>query len=304
MRISIAGKKLTWIDIREPKAEDIRWLEKNYHLHPLVLKEILPPLDHPKIENFGNYLFLVLFYPFFNRKTFQTIPFELDIIVSKDYIITSHYQDIVPLKAIFDKCNLYKEDREEYTRDGTGELLYRIIQEIFLACFPKLGHIREHIDSIDKAVFQKHYKESVNEISLVKRDIIGFRRIVEPQKLVVKNLIKEAQNFFPKNLLPYFHNLSNLYDQVSELLENHQETLEDLFSTNQSLLTNRTNEIVQILTIFSVIVFPLNLLAAIFGMNTSYLPFIGSPYDFWEVCGIMMSGAIVMLIIFKVKKWI
>ena len=139
---TIKTKKITWIEIKKPKNEDIDWLKKKFDLHPLVLKELLPPLDYPRIENFGDYLYIVLFYPFFDRKTFQTIPFELDIIVSKSYIVTSHYKDIVPLKAVFDKCNLYEDLRKEYTDEGTGGLLYQIIRGILEACFPKLGHIK------------------------------------------------------------------------------------------------------------------------------------------------------------------
>jgi len=243
-------KKITWIDIKNPNSKDIKYLEENFNLHPLVLKEILPPIDYPKIENFGDYLFITIFYPYFNRKTFQTIPFELDIIISKDYIITVHYKDIVPLKAIFDKCNLYEEIREEYTNEGTEELLYRIIQGIFSACFPKLGHIKQNIDSIEKLIYEGEYQKGVNQISLVKRDIIGFQRIIEPSSLVLKNLIKEAEKTFNKKVLPYFHNLRTLYEQINSILNTQFRTLSALDSTNQSLLSNKTNKIIKILTIF------------------------------------------------------
>ena len=300
----IKAKNLTWIDIKNPKDEDLQWLKKNFKLHPLVLKELLPHLDYPKIENFGNYLFIVLFYPFFDRKTSRTIPFELDIIVSKNYIITNHYKDIVPLKAIFDKCNLYEDIREEYTDEGPAELLYRIINGIFLACFPKLSHIKQNIDGIENQIFQKEYKKTVPQTSLIKRDIIGFQRIIEPQKLVLTNLAQEAQTLFNKKFLPYFHNLISLHNQIQGILNTRHKTLSALESTNQLLLTTKTNEIIKVLTIFSVIVFPLTLLAGIFGMNTSYLPFVGTPRDFWIIFGTMIGGAAAMLIFFKIKKWI
>ncbi len=300
----IKAKNLTWVDIKNPNEEDIAWIRDNYKLHPLVLKELLPPIDHPKLENFGDYLFIVVFYPFFDQQTHRTIPFELDIIVSKKYIITSHYKDIVPLKAIFDKCNLYEEEREEYTDEGTGELLYRIIRQILSACFPKLSHIKQNIEDIEQAIFKKEYKTTVSSISLVQRDIIGFQGIIEPQNLVLKNLAKESESFFGKQFIPYFHSLINLYGQVNSSLETRAKTLSALDTTNQSLLTTRTNEIIQLLTIFSVIVFPLTLLAGIFGMNTRYLPLVGIRYDFWIICGIMGIGVILMLLLFRRKKWI
>ena len=300
----IKTEKLTWIDIKNPKDKDIQWLKNHFDLHPLVLKELLPHLDYPKIENFGDYLFIVLFYPFFDRKTSRTIPFELDIIISKNYIITNHYKDIVPLKAIFNKCNLYEDIRKEYTDEGPAELLYRIINQIFLACFPKLSHTKRNIDKIEQQIFQKEYKKTVTQLSMVKRDIIGFQRIIEPQKLVLINLAKEAQTLFDKKFLPYFHNLISLFNQVQNILNTRHRTLNALESTNQLLLTTKTNEIIKLLTIFSVIVFPLTLLAAVFGMNTTYLPFVGGSADFWIISGIMMGGVIAMLVLFKIKKWI
>lgn len=300
----IRMKNLTWVEIKNPTKKEIEWLKEKFKLHPLILRELLPPLDYPKIENFGDYFFIVLFYPFFDKKTFQTIPLELDIIVGKNYIITSHYKDIVPLKAIFDKCNLYPELQEKFIKEGTGQLLSRIIQEILTACFPKLGHIKQNIDQIEREIYQKKYKETVEKISLFKRDIIGFQRIIASQKLALNHLINEAKIFFPQKLIPYFNLLGNLHNQIESLLETNHKTLDALDSTNQSLLTNRTNEIIKLLTIFSVIVFPLTLLAAIFGMNTKYLPFVGKPGDFWIIFGIMVVGVIVMLTFFKLKKWL
>lgn len=303
MRYIIEGKKLKWIELQNPTKEDLDWLKENFNLHPLILKELLPPLDHPKIENFGNYLFLVLFYPFFNPKTQQSLPFELDIIVGKDFLITSHYQSIVPLKAIFDQCNLYEEIREKYTDEGPAELLYRIVNEILLACFPKLSHVKEKIDKVEKKIFAGLYKEAVTEIAFIERDLIGFKRTMEPQKLVFEKLPQEAKTLFGKKFSPYFHSLLSSYQRVNTVLKSHHETLLSLDSMNQSLLSTRTNEIIKLLTIFSVIVFPLTLLAAIFGMNTKYLPFVGKKGDFWIITGIMIAGVVIMITYFKKKKW-
>lgn len=300
----IKFKKLTWIDIKAPTQEDLQWVKENFKLHPLVLKELLPHIDYPKIEKYDDYLFIVLFYPFFDKETFRTIPFELDIIISKKYIITSHYKDIVPLQAIFNKCNLYDDLKEEYSDEGTGELLYRIIREILLACLPKLGHIKQNIDKVEQHIFQKEQRKSVNEISLIQRDIIGFQRIIQPQQLVLKNLAEESEKFFGKKFVPYFNNILNLYEQIKNLIDTRAQTLAALEQTNQSLLTTRTNEIIRLLTIFSVIVFPLTLLAALFGMNTVHLPIVGMKYDFWIISGIMLLGALVMLWLFKRKKWL
>jgi len=300
----IKTKTLTWVDIKSPTEKDVSWLKSNFKLHPLVLKEILPPLDQPKVENFGDYLFIVFFYPYFDKANCRTVPFELDIIVSKDYIITIHQKDILPLKALFDECNLYQEKSQKYTDAGSGELLYRILRELIYSCFPKLTHIKNNIEEIEERIFNGEHKQIVNQISLAQRDVIGFQRVIETQDLMVKELALVSDKFFGKKFTPYFRNLIGLYRNVEAILQARAKTLNSLDSTNQSLLTTKTNEIIQLLTIFSVIVFPLTLLAAIFGMNTKYLPLVGMKHDFWIVSGVMVLGAFIMLVLFKRKKWL
>lgn len=301
---TIKTEKITWIDIKGPSQADLEHLKSGFNLHPLVLKEIMPQIDYPKMENYEDYLFLVIFYPFFDKETSSTIPFELDIIVGKNFLITNHYRDIVPLSALFHDCNLYPERMKQFSDEGTGELLYRVINEILNACFPKISHIKQNIDDIEKLIFNRENKKTIDKIADVKRDIIGFERILEPQKLVLQNLVTESEKFFPKRLLPYFHNLINTFNQVKNLLETNEKTLLSLEDTNQSLIDTKTNEIMKTLTLFSVIVFPLTLIAALFGMNTKILPIVGLPYDFWIVITIMLLGAFVMMLFFKIKKWL
>jgi len=304
MQLSIKEGKITWVEIKNPVEEDIDWLKKKFNLHPLVLKELLPRLDYPKIEIFGDYIFLVLFYPFFNKETCQTIPFELDLIVAKDYLITSHYKDIVPLKAIFDKCNLYEDFRKEVFSQGTAYILYLLLQEILNASFPKLSHIKWNIEKIEKEIYQRQNKDTVAGISLITRDIIGFQRVLEPQKLILERLKKAAEKIFGEKFLPYFSELINLHEEINGLLKTLKNTLSALDSTNSSLLNTKTNEIIKILTIFSVILLPLTLITSLFNINTQFLPLVNNPAVFWIILGAMAFLATAMSIFFKIKKWI
>ncbi|MBU2579127.1 magnesium transporter CorA family protein [Patescibacteria group bacterium] len=304
---TIKTENLTWVDVKAPSKEDVKWLGEKFFLHPLVQKEILPPLDYPKIENFDDYFFIVLFYPFFDKETCQNIPFEIDIIVSKNYIITFHDKDIVPLRKIFIKCNLYKNIRDKIFKEDTGLLLYSIIQEILDACFPKMKHIKQNIEEIEKTIYQKEskkYKKTAMQIALVKRDIIGLQQIIELQKMVLQELAKESKKMFSQNLIPYFNRLINTHNYINSILNVHRKTFSALNSTNQSILTNRTNEIVKILTMASIIVLPLSVVASILGMNTKYLPIVGLKGDFWIVLAIMATGILGLIGFFKAKKWI
>jgi len=300
----IENKHFKWVDIKAPTEEDLKFLNKDFKLHPLVLKQLLPRVDFPKVEKFDNYLFLVLFYPSFDTKTNSAMPLELDIIVSKKYIITNHYKDIVPLKFVLDECNLYEDKKEDYMKDGPGLLTYYIVRKFLTASFPKLSTIKDTITTIEHSIYNKSdYTKTVIKIAELQRDLIGFQKIIEPHKLVLANLAEMTRDIFDKKTEPYFRHLVNLYNHIENIAQSNEKTLNSLDTSNQSLLNTRTNEIIKVLTIFSVIVFPLTLFASLFGMNTS-LPLVKHEHSFWIVLGIMAVGVFLMLGIFRTKKWI
>lgn len=305
MKQDIKAQKFTWIDINNPTEHDIKYLKKRFGIHLLVLDELINPSPRPRVEPHKNYVFMVLYYPIYNVETRETSSRELNIIVSKKAIITSHYQTIPPLKTLFDNCRFQKQARKTYLSEGTGQVLYYIISAFWKNCFKKLEKINERIDNIQKDIFSGKEKEMVLEISLVKTDIINFWRIIEPQKEVVESLLKEGLEFFGKPLLPYFSDILGTYERVSNALETNKETILALEATNQSLLSTRINEIMKILTIFSVILLPLTLVASIWGMNFPLsLPLTDSPMGFWAVSGIMLVISVIMIIYFRKKKWL
>lgn len=306
MRKKITSGKITWIDIMTPTENDLLYLKENFNFHPFILKSVLPPIHHPRFENYNDYLFLVLHYPFFDEIAKETKGRELDIIVTKNTLITIRYNNIPPLQSFFTKLNLYEKERKEFTDEGIGEVLYRLLNELLRNSFPKLDHISEKIDLIEKEIFkEQHQKEVIEEISALKYDLINFKRIIQPQLPVFEKLKEDSKKFFGEHFEPYFNELVNCFLTIKEVLETHHRTLNELEETNANLLSIKTNEIIKILTIFWVILSPLTLLATIYGMNTSYLPFTNIKYyDFWIIISIMAMLSIIILFFLKKKKWL
>jgi len=303
MRQIIKGPKVTWVDIQDPTEEDIQYLKEKFRFHPLVLGELIPSGHRPKVEHHHDYLFMVLYYPVYNKEKRETKPRELDIIVTKNTIITSHYRSILPLKALFDSCNLYKESRRDYMSQGSGQLLFYLLSGFWETCLTKLIRIDKRIDEIEKGIFKGKEKEMVLEISFVKTDIINFWRIIEPQQEILQSLTSEGTTFFGQALSPYFSDVLGTYSKALNSIKASKETILALENTNQSLLSTRTNEIMRILTVFSVIILPLTLLASIWGMNT-ILPLTESRIGFLVIIGIMFSIIVLMSFYFKRKGWL
>ncbi len=294
---------MTWIDIEGPTKRDIFFLKRRFNLHPIVLDELALPSHRPRIENYRRYLFIIFHIPYLNKEKREVRPREIDIIVTKRYVITLHYQSILPLRALFDRCNLYSEAKRSYMNESTGHLLYYIMNGVLEYIAPRLEFIENNIDSIEEEMFQNKERKVVNEISLLQRVIIDFRRVVEPQKTFFDSLAREGAQFFDSRLGHYFYDLTGSYSRILNLLLTHKETVEALETTNQSLLTTKTNEVIRVLTVFATVSLPLTLISGIFGMNTS-LPFVGrAGVDFWVVLAIMVIISFVLLAYLKGKKW-
>ncbi len=299
----IQGPSVQWVDIHNPSKEDIQYLKENFAFHPLVLEELIPQVWRTKVEMFPTHLFLVIHYPLYNVERKETRPQELDIVITKNAVITSHYHSFVPLKSLFDKCNLYPESKNNYMSQGSGFLLFYILNELWENSLLKINHIDKKLERVEEEIFRGRETEMLREISFVKTDIIDFLKIVSPQGDILESLLKRVTEFLGQELEPYFSHLIAHWNQAKNNLQTYRDTIHALEETNNSLLAHKTNQTIRILTTVSLFFLPLTLLTSIFGMNTQWLPFAGSRYDFWIVFGLMFAVALGMALFFKKKKW-
>ncbi|MDP2663897.1 MAG: CorA family divalent cation transporter, partial [bacterium] len=191
---------------------------------------------------------------------------------------------------------------KRYMDWSVGYLLFLLISGLWKNTLTKLDRVEVKLDTIEKEIFQEKEKEMVREISLVKTDIINFWRIVEPQGETLESLAKEGADFFGQRFTPYFSDIIGTYDKAWNTLKTYKETILALENTNQSLLSTKTNEVIQMLTVFSVVMLPLTLIASIWGMNVQ-LPLGDSPLGFWIIALAMVALMWFLVIFFRKKKW-
>jgi len=302
---TIKTKKVTWIDLKNPSKKDLDYLKKNFHFHPITLGELLSPTLRHKVEHYDHYLYMVIHFPIYKLQKRTNESMELDILITKDTLITVRYEDLPPLKEFWFKCQMDKSVQEYNFSKTSAFLLYSFLEYLYDFSLRQIDHLTKKINQIEEKMFkEKGSEEMVGRISLARRDILDFQKTINPQKGILDSLKTQGIELFGKEMEPYYINIFGSYLRVWNLLENHKETIQTLRETNNSLVSSRTNRIIRILTIFSVIVFPLTLLASLFGMNTNYLPFVGCEYDFWIVFGFMLIATISMLALFKQKKWL
>lgn len=294
------NKDFTWVNVTNNGKKEIEYLEKEFKFHPLDLKDCLPPLQRPKLISRPEYLFMILLFPIFDRKTRVIHAAEIDFFIASKTLITVHTNELASLEELFTQC-----ERKTQKCFSPATILYEILNKLLSDCFPMLVHISTDIDEVENKMHTEFEKGTITEILRIKTNIVNFRKAMQPHKYVIRNLITQASKFFStEQLQSYFDNLVNYTKEIWDLLDIYKDTIDALHETNISLIDFRINEIMKTLTIFSVIVFPLTLLAAIFGMNTLGMPFSNHPYGFWIVLGIMLAGTFGMLFFFKKKRWL
>lgn len=294
---------VTWIDFEAPEAADILFLQENFNIHPLAIEELVTPTYQPRVVRYENCLFLSIHIPLFDTEHRTTFAGELDIILTDTHLITSHARDIFQLRKFLMELGKSAGKRRLHMSETPAHLMYLVLELLIEASFPKLAHISEKLDHIESQVFAGKEKEMVYEISVMKRDVLNFRRALKPQRSLIESLSKETHPFLPEALKLYFQDMVGTNIRLWNIVEGQKETIEALEATNNSLLSNKLNSTMKVLTIFSAILLPMTAYSNIMAMSAG-IPFASHPAAFWIHAAIMAFISLVTILVFRLRRWI
>ena len=171
------------------------------------------------------------------------------------------------MEYLFERCDTSEEVRDTLLSKGPGYLLYKIVDDCFDYCFPMLRKMGNKLERIEEDLFLGRSEDSVRDISNAKQEIINFRKIIRPQRPVLRDLERNKQRYLAEDMEVYFDDIVDASERIWDMLENYKEVVEALDDTNESLISHRVNDVLRVLTAFSVVILPLTLIASIFGMN-------------------------------------
>jgi magnesium transporter len=296
---------LRWINLERPRAGERAWLEEHFDFHPLDIEDVFSRNQRPKIDEYDDYVFIVLHFPRYDQRVRRLNAAELDVFVGPDFLITIPNEDLDALEYVFERCRRDDEYRASLFSKGPGHLLYRVVDDCVDAGFPMLRKMGGKLERIETAIFEEgRSREVVRDISNVKQEIINFRKIVRPQRAVFTDLERSKQRFLAEAELEiYFDDINDASERIWQMLEGFKETAEALEQTNESVLSHELNDVLRILTVLSVVFLPLTLIASIFGMNVK-VPGEQSLPAFWEIMAVMVVILVGMILFFRRRKWL
>jgi magnesium transporter len=305
---SVNWGELTWFNIEKPDKQETEYLAQNYPFHPLDLDDCLSRIQRPKIDVYDDYLFLVFHFPVFNMEARVTTPSQVSVFIGQNYLITLHNGDLKPLVKLFNQCQTDEEIRQEHFSQGSGYLLYRIIDRLVDYCLPILNKIGANIEEVDENIFaSKGMPKAIEELSILRRDVISFRRIIWPMRAVIGSMEPKIRRFTPMDMEVYFGDMTDHVDKIWDALDEYKEIIEGLNDTHDSLMSYRVNDILRVLTILATIGTVLTVIASFYGMN---IPLPGgsnpggSPISWLVLLLVMLALMGGMLSYFRRKHWI
>ena len=293
-----------WLDFHSATDADIRYLERKYKFHHLDIEDVRSSKQRPKLEEYPDYIFTIFHFPFYDRRARRLVQEEVDVFIGSDFLITIHSGRSKVISQLFEEVKLSQTLKEQYMGQGSGFLLYELISRLFENSFPMLDKIAERINIAEQQILAEKSKEMVEELSHLKLEIINFRRIIRPQRALVEALEAKKSRLLPAELDIYFDDVLDAIGRSSDLLENYKEVVESLEDTNESYIQHRTNNVVKMLTLISLITLPGASISGLLAMNLKY-PFpVTTEITFFVALGISVAFAVILFSYMYLKRWL
>jgi magnesium transporter len=290
-----------WVDMQNPSEEEGRILKDVFHFHDLAVEDALSALQFPKVESYGDYLYLVLHRIDFAapEHCFQT--HDVDFFVGPNYLVSIHTGDSRSIEQISMICGRNSLALGE----GTAALLHRIIDAMVDNYRPEIEELSERLDELEERVFDSSSANLAKDILNFKKDVSSLRRVVQPQRDVVGRLARREFPLIDEQIAYRFRDVHDHLVRIADESMFFQDRITSLLDANLAIVSNQLNSIMKILTVIATVFMPLTFITGLYGMNVDLPHFgLGGVTMFWVLMGIMVGVVGVMLYFFRRRGWI
>jgi magnesium transporter len=290
-----------WVDIQQPVQEIIEpLLEERFGFHELAAEDTLSATTLPKYDAFPNYDFFIFRTVDVRISEHASETYKIAAFLGKNFLVTVHRR---PLPAIDNICNRLPGDRRILER-GADFLLYSIVDQMVDAHFPLLEEIEEAVDDLQDRIFENASDAHLDELLHLKRDVNVLRRHALPQRELLNLISRGDTTFVQRQHLIYFRDVYDHMFRISETIDVDRDQMTGTMDAYLSVVANRTNEIMKVLTIFSALMLPLTLIAGIYGMNFEHMPELRWIHGYPFALGLMLGVSVLMIGYFWWKGWV
>jgi magnesium transporter len=294
-----AGKDILWLDFQDPTEEELSVLIDVFKFHPLAIEDCLLPRHHPKVDDYGDYLFMIIHAPDLTAGATEVSTHELDIFLGRNYVVTFHDK---PVKSVTAAALLAKEEPAKIMGHGADFLIYEILDALFQNYDILLDKLEGAIDSCQNEVANQ-CPDIMAPIGSVQHSAHSLYRVVRMQREFLRNVSRGTYKQISKKATPYFRDVYDHLVRINETLEVAMEAINGERETYLYNTSNKINEVIKILTVLTIVVMVPTLVAGVYGMNL--YNFIGDKvrWGFPLLLGLIFLSIILTLFAFKKKGW-
>ena len=293
---------ITWININGLNhVNAIEKIGEHYELHPLVLEDIVNISQRPKIDEYDNYIFVVLKMLYYDKDE-NIISEQVSFILGEDYVLSFQEAE----GDVFDEVRERIKQAKGRVRSMQSDyLLYILIDAIVDHYFSVIEVLGNKIEDFETDIFSGNLTDDVSQnIQNLKREILRVRRAIFPLREVINRIEKNENTLIQKKTITYYRDIYDHLIQVSENIDIYREMIWSLMDMYMTTISNKMNEVMKVLTIMASIFIPLTFIAGIYGMNFEYIPELRYKYSYFILWGVMIIMFLGMLYYFKKKKWL
>ncbi|MBU1232280.1 MAG: magnesium/cobalt transporter CorA [Proteobacteria bacterium] len=293
---------VTWLNIYGlHDTEFIKSIGKAFGLHALVLEDISNTGQRPKMEEYDDYIFFVLKMMRYDEEEGKIHSEQLSMVLGKTFLLTFHERPADVFEPVRDRI---RKQKGRIRKVGIDYLAYALLDTIvdnYIFIIERLG---EQIEDIEDEILESPTQEVLTKINNYKREMNYLRKSIRPAKEFILQLSRLDSDLIQEQTVPFIKDLLDLVSQAVEVIDTYREMLSDHLNIYNTGVSNRLNEIMKVLTIFSAIFIPLTFIAGIYGTNFEHVPELHYRYSYFVFWGVMLTVALVMLRFFRRKNWI
>lgn len=272
-----------------------------FNLDPMILEKIVNTESRPKLEEFDDYLFLRMKTLEVDINSNDIITGHISLLLNKNGVLSFQENEVSilgPLK------NRIRQGKGTIRKRNSDYVFYRIVDTLVDNYFTITEHLDDQLEKLEEKLLENQNENLNEEIYDLKKKIGFVKRTISPLRECLSNIIRSDNDFVTKSTQNYFRDVNDHLIHLNEIVDSQREAINDLLNLHMSIMNNKMNEVMKVLTIFASIFIPLTFIAGIYGMNFEIMPELKWEYGYIIAWGIMLSAAIILLLYFRRKKWL
>lgn len=292
--------KILWLDLIDPDEDDYQKLREKFHFHPLAIEDSTREHQRPKVDSYSDHYFVVFYCIEIAEATGRPVGKPLYLFIGSNYLVTIHR---VAIPQIKETLRRWRDPNSPLGQD-LGALVYALLDALVDDYFPVIDQIADRIEDLEAKIFEVYDEAALQDIFTLKKDLLAVRRFVAPERDVLNIMLRREIPVFDEHDVAYLQDVYDHIVRITDSIDIDRDLLSSALDTFLSVQSNRLNQVVKVLTVTSIVLMSVTLVAGIYGMNFKHMPELDWRYGYAWALGLMVFIATSLIMWFRRIKWL